>query len=314
MSFSSDVKKELCKIDYQKDCCAHAELYGLLLFSKSFSAGAMSLCTENRFVAEKYMDLVSQNLQAIAQRSTRYSHKKEESDGYLLSLPSTSDRERALRRFHHFVGEEPLFIQRKNLKKSCCIHAFLRGAFLACGTVTDPSKEYHLEFSVLQNGLAGDLCAFLREQRELSIKPKAVERKGAYVVYIKGSEHIADLLTYLGAKSAAMELMQVKMVKEVRNYVNRTTNFETANLTKTASAAAAQLEAIELIGRTKGLESLPDELYEVALLRLQNPDMSLRELGAHLSEPISRSGVNHRLKKILELSRQYAPQERGKLK
>ena len=309
MSFSSDVKKELCKIEAPKDCCIHAELYGLLLFSKNFSLRDISLSTENQAVAEKYTQLISQYLGVIVEKAVRYTHRKDKKGGFLVSLPDETDRKQVLRRFHHRPGEYDFHLQRKNVPGKCCAHAFLRGVFLACGAVTDPSKEYHLEFSTPHQALAADLCRFLQEKRELFIHPKRIERKGVFVVYIKGSEHIADLLTYLGAKSAAMDLMQVKMVKEVRNYVNRTTNFETANLTKTATAAASQLKAIERIGKTMGLQALPDELYEVALLRLQNPEMSLREMGERLSEPISRSGVNHRLQKLIEISRHCAPEK-----
>lgn len=129
-----------------------------------------------------------------------------------------------------------------------------------------------------------------------------ISRKGDFVVYLKGSEQIADLLTYLGAQQASMELIQVKMLKEVRNYVNRTTNFTTANIGKTASAAAQHIRAIQKIERKMGLEGLPEDLRELAQLRLDNPEMSLRELGESLSEPISRSGVNHRLRRILEIA------------
>ena len=128
------------------------------------------------------------------------------------------------------------------------------------------------------------------------------DRRGAFVVYSKGMEQVTDVLTYLGAQSAAMELMQVKMLKEVRNQVNRRTNFETANLGKTATAAARQLLAIQKIVASTGLGELPEDLRELAELRLQNPDMSLRELGETLSPPLSRSGVNHRLQRLVELA------------
>ncbi len=177
----------------------------------------------------------------------------------------------------------------------------MRGAFLSCGTVTDPQKDYHLEFSVAHRRLAQDLVTLLEEIEGLRIQPSVTRRKGSYVVYIKGSEQIADLLTFMGAPSASMALMQAKMVKEVRNYVNRTTNFETANIDKTASASARQVAAIHGLEETVGLEQLPEDLREMAYLRLQNPDMSLRELGEALS--ISRSGANHRIQRLMELAK-----------
>ena len=159
-----------------------------------------------------------------------------------------------------------------------------------------------MEFVVSFLNLARDFMTLLSEISALDLQPAFINRKGAYVIYIKGSERIADLLTYMGASYAAMELMQVKMVKEVRNYVNRKTNFETANIDKTVSAAAKQVAAIEKIVKGVGIESLPEELRELATLRYENPEMSLRELGEGLSEPISRSGVNHRLQRIMKLA------------
>jgi hypothetical protein len=149
--------------------------------------------------------------------------------------------------------------------------------------------------------LARDLSGFLLDIEELNLQPGFLNRKGSFVVYVKGSERVADLLTFMGAPSAAMQLMQVKMLKEVRNNVNRKTNFETANIDKTATAAAQQVLAIEKLMKSPAYADLPEELKELALLRLRNPDMSLRELGENLSRPLSRSGVDHRLRRILEL-------------
>lgn len=179
---------------------------------------------------------------------------------------------------------------------------YLRALFLERGTVTNPELGYHLEFACSCAQDAHNLAAFLIGLEEFRVTPGVTRRKEQYVVYVKDSEQITDLLAYIGANQSAMELMQIKMVKEVRNYVNRKNNFETANIEKTASAAAAQLKAIQTIKRTKGFQSLPDELRELAELRLENPEYSLRELGEALSTPISRSGVNHRLQRLLELA------------
>ena len=179
---------------------------------------------------------------------------------------------------------------------------FLRALFLEKGTMTNPALDYHLEFACISLEEAQALCSFIENISELSVTPGVTKRKGQYVVYVKGSEQITDLLAFIGANKAAMEFMQVKMVKEVRNYVNRTTNFETANIEKTASAAVGQLEAIRKIQRERGLASLPDELRELAELRLENPEYSLRELGEALTPPITRSGVNHRLKRLLQIA------------
>ena len=183
---------------------------------------------------------------------------------------------------------------------------FLRTLFLEKGTMTNPALDYHLEFACASLEEAENLASFLINLPDLSATPGVTKRKEQYVVYIKGSEQITDLLAFIGANKAAMEFMQVKMVKEVRNYVNRTTNFETAKSGKTASAAAGQLEAIQKIEREKGLASLPEELKELAELRLENPEYSLRELGEALTPPITRSGVNHRLKRLLQIAREIS--------
>ena len=184
---------------------------------------------------------------------------------------------------------------------------FLRQLFLEKGTMTNPARDYHLEFACTSSEEAERLCSLLENLSELSVNPGVTKRKGQYVVYVKGSEQITDLLAFIGANKAAMEFMQVKMVKEVRNYVNRTTNFETANIGKTASAAAGQLEAIRKIQQKKGLASLPKELKELAELRLENPEFSLRELGEKLTPPITRSGVNHRLKRLMQIAEEIEP-------
>ena len=181
---------------------------------------------------------------------------------------------------------------------------YLRNLYLEKGTMNNPELDYHLEFACAGEEEARKLAAFLSDVAELSVTAGITKRKGQYIVYIKDSEQITDLLAFMGANQAAMEFMQVKMVKEVRNYVNRTTNFETANIGKTASAAAEQLKAIRKIEQNQGLASLPEELREVARLRLENPEYSLRELGEALSPPITRSGVNHRLKRILQIAQE----------
>lgn len=304
MSFSSDAKEELCALPVLK-ADRDALAYGMLLFARSFSLKGISLTTENRAVSQLLAELIT-SCGCIADVTVALSRKKA-GGAITVSVPDGNDRLRLLERFGYSGREVNLRIHYQNFSEDASAAAFLRGAFLSCGAVTDPSKDYHMEFSVPYMKLAGDLAAFLRGLPELQMEPGVTNRKGAYVVYLKGSEQITDLLTYIGAHRASMELMQVKMVKEVRNYVNRTTNFETANISKTASAAALQLEAIRKIQKTSGLESLPEELKEIAVLRLENPELSLRELGARLSEPISRSGVNHRLKRLLAIAEKQAP-------
>ncbi|MCY1714821.1 DNA-binding protein WhiA [Caproiciproducens galactitolivorans] len=302
MSFSSDTKIELCKETPRNSCCQKAECYGLLLFGRAFSGHAITLTTESGAAAHLAAQLTAETIGVIVDLSASVLRRKERKNAFTVTINGSEQRSAVLDFFGHDQKEMNLRINHSNMEDECCASAFLRGAFLSCGTVTDPAKDYRLEFTVPFMNLARDLSAFISGIYELDLQPGLLNRKGAFVVYIKGGERVADFLTYMGAGNAAMELMQAKMLKEVRNNVNRKTNFETANIDKTASAAAAQIIAIEKIRNTAGLDALPEELREIADLRYRNPDMSLRELGGALSEPLSRSGVNHRLQRIVDIA------------
>ncbi len=313
MSFASDVKNELCS-QWDRttaDCCLKAQLYGLLLLGRSFSLQAVQLATEHAAVRAVFEQTLAQKAGLLVEASRGLQRKGGGHVSCTLSLPDAAERKRLLAWFGHTGSEVNLRINRANLENECCVASFLRGAFLACGTVTDPRRDYHLELYVPHMKLAGDLHALLAEAPGLLLDPGITKRKGAYIIYLKDSERIADMLAYIGAPGAAMELMQAKMVKEVRNYVNRTTNFETANISKTAAAAARQLQAIQLLDEKIGLAALPEDLREIAALRRDSPELSLRELGEALSEPLSRSGVNHRLKRLVELARQMGLPDAG---
>ena len=210
--------------------------------------------------------------------------------------------------FGHSVSQVTLRVNRANVPGEEFSSAFVRGVFLSCGSVSDPMKSYHAEFCVSYKNLAADLCKILGEVTECSFLPKTVLRSGNYIVYFKGSEQICDLLTYIGAPISAMEIMGTKAVKQVRNNINRRINGEMANIGKVASASARQIEAIKLIKQKQGLDTLPSDLREIAYLRLENPEMSLRDLGQNLNPPISRSGANHRIQRLLE----YAGMEDSK--
>lgn len=176
---------------------------------------------------------------------------------------------------------------------------FTAGIFIACGSINDPSKEYHLEFTVPEERLANELALLLRD---IGAAAKTAIRRGQYIVYIKDSESIEDTLTFIGAQQCTLELMNVKIYKDVRNKANRIANCDAANIDKVVKAAMKQIDDIRLISQTSGLESLSDELHEIAELRLENTDMSLQEIGESLSVPLSRSGVNHRFKKIAAIA------------
>ena len=295
MSFSSDIKSEFCKVEFKRECCLRAECYGAWLFSRCFTLRESAFVTESGPVARRLLELAAAGAGVSGELTFGVSRRRK--PAYRVSLPDAGSKDAMLQEFGHTGRETTLRLNRANLENDCCTAAFLRGAFLTCGTATDPSKEYHLEFAVAHQHLANDLYTLLSEVDAFPLSPAVAARKNGYVVYLKESGPIEDLLTYLGAPSAAMELMQVKMYKEVKNNINRKTNFETANMDKTFSASARQVAAIAAISDTVGLSSLPEELQELARLRLDNPDMTLRELSARLG--ITRSGVNHRLQRLL---------------
>lgn len=296
MSFSADVKSEILSIELDNDCCKHAFAYGILLFSRGFSSLDVSLLTEHKGIAEMYKKVL------VDVCKVKPAFSKTEAGKFKIEVKTAKERLQVLETFGYDKKSNPSRLNWSNISDECCKTAFLKGAFLTCGTINDPNKGYHLEFVVPYLNLSKDLMLFINDYYELSVEPKIVTRSSNYVIYFKDSEAIEDILTVMGAVNSCLELMGVKMYKDVRNNVNRKFNFESANLDKTIYAAAKQIDAILHIKNTVGFSYLPNELREVAELRLENPEMSLRELGASLSEPISRSGINHRLKKICNIA------------
>lgn len=298
MSFSGDVKKELAHVPPSCQNCKRSMLYGMFLFSRVSHEHRVLMHTENKYVADCYADLLTELTGSIVTVFINDYVSPKKRCSYSVTVEHEQDIQRLYRLFD-ILPADPLHIDGCLLERDCCVQAFIRGAFLVCGSITDPNKEYHLEFSVAVPALAEELASLLKEH---GVPIKNANRKGTKLLYLKESEPIEDLLTYMGAVNNSLELMNIKIYKDVRNKVNRVTNCETANIEKTVNAAAGQVEAIRLIEQTLGLNELPEDLREVAELRLENPDMSLRELCQSLSEPISRSGVNHRLKRLIAIA------------
>lgn len=299
MSFSQSVKEELCSVITDRDK-EYACLYGMLLFCRRFSAEEIQFQTENRLAADMFSRLSDKIIGRSGTVSISETKKKNGSSLYSLTVPAEPDREELIFRFRissskliHRIQED--IIDNNN------VFAFLAGAFISCGSVTEPIKEYHLEFAVPFEELCTDLKNLLER---LGIMSKYVERKGLYVLYFKGSEDIEDMLTLMGATKSSIELMNVKILKDVRNKANRIANCDAANIERTLKASEKQIEDIEYIMNTEGLESLTPELRNMAELRLENPDVSLKELGEMLDKPVGRSGANHRLKKLMEIAEQ----------
>ena len=295
MSFSGDVKSELCRFSQDtEDCCKHAECYGALIMGKSFTPRLIKFSTEYENVANHVSELLNYCLKE------NISSVKKNKQKYQIEITDKKDIKKIYNLFGHTENQLNLRINRANMASTeCCNGAFLRGAFLACGTVTDPQRNYHLEFIVPFMKLSQD---FYKLIDDVNLRVKQTVRKGCHVVYIKDSEDIEDMLTYMGAQLSSLEIMNIKVEKDVRNRVNRKINFECANIERSVQAGLKQVEAIELIIERQGLDTLPEEYKELALLRLENPDMSLKQLSESLPEPISRSGVKHRLDKLIEIA------------
>ena len=294
MSFSSDVKKELCAIECENECCQRAEAYGMLYFARSFSLHDISIMTDYDFVAQKYKNAIRYVSAAEPEETVSKSGK------VTVSVTEADSRIGILNEFGYSGNESNMRILTTNIENECCFGAFLRGVFLACGIITDPKKEYHLEFDVTFKNKSRDLSDMFED---FTATPKQSDRNGVNLVYFKDSYQIEDILTVMGAHQSVLELIGEKILKDVRNNVNRKVNCDRANIKKTCSASAEQIKAINKLMDAEKMDELPSELKELAELRLENPEMSLSELGENLSTPISRSGVNHRLKKLIEIAK-----------
>lgn len=278
-------------MECETDCCLRAEAYGLLYFGRYFDKNEISIMTDYDFVAERYKNAVEYLIQSTPETTVSKSGK------ITIEVADKENRISLLNELGYSGNETTFRILTSNIENECCFGAFLRGAFLSCGIVTDPKKEYHLEFDVAYKNKSRDLCEMFED---FSAVPKQSDRNGMNMVYFKDSNHIEDVLTVMGAQVSVMELIGEKIFKDVRNNVNRKVNCDNANIKKTFLAASKQIEAIKNLMETGKFDELSAELKELAQLRLDNPEMTLNELGANLSTPISRSGVNHRLKKIME--------------
>lgn len=269
-------------------------LYGILLFCRRLCEGEIVMQTEHEDSSKLFSSLCEEILRSKPQSEVK--EKKNGSKVYIHKL-SGSTAERAFS-LYKIDAENPRVI-RPDMIDNNSFHVIMAGAFLSCGSITDPNKQYHLEFCATTPEQAEDLNTLLTTY---GIPAKTAVRRSGTIVYIKESENIEDLLTLMGATSASLEIMNVKILKDVRNRANRISNCDAANIDKSIIAAERQAEDIELIMNTKGLEYLSPDLRELALIRLENTDLSLRELGEMLDRPIGRSGVNHRLARIKKIA------------
>ena len=294
MSFAADVKTELCRAAIGKRCCAQAECYGILLYCNTFSKGDIRIITENEAFAQRLPSLLKKAFRCSFDRLPDGTGK------YIFSLTAAEKLAIIQHSFGVDVQSLALHINYGVLEESCCRTAFLRGAYLAGGSVTDPQKGYHLELATSHLSVSREMLALMRE---MDLEPKLAQRKGNAVIYFKQSDRIEDFLTSIGAPISAMEVMNAKLEKDLRGSVNRRVNCDAANLDKAVEAAMTQVEAIRLLESTGQLALLPDKLKQTAWLRLEHPEDTLAQLAEQYAPPITKSALNHRLRKLVELGR-----------
>lgn len=296
MSFAAEVKNELCRIPLTRKCCAQAEAYGILLYCNTFTPHEIRIITESDSLAQRLPVLFKKAFHVTFDRLP---------EGEGKHVFRIEDPEKLAVIQNSFGGDDlalALHINYGVLEENCCRISFLRGAFLAGGSVTDPQKGYHLEMSTSHQSVSREMVALMRE---LELEPKDAPRKGNAVIYFKQSNRIEDFLTSIGAPISAMEVMNAKLEKDLRGSVNRRVNCDAANLDKAVEAAMLQVEAIHVLEVNGQLQQLPDKLREAARLRLEHPEDTLLQLAGRCDPPITKSALNHRLRKLVELGKAF---------
>lgn len=311
MSFSSDVKEELSKTVPQARHCQLAELSAIIsmcgrVLIDEKEEYQIRIHTENVFVARKYFTLIRKSFNIKAGVSVRRSQKNRKSCLYSVAISDRAVARNILQATrlideNQEIREDLSLRSNQVIRMECCRRAFLRGAFLSTGSISDPEKSYHLEIVCTTEHKAAQLLEILAR---FDLEGKQVLRKNNHVVYLKEGSQIVDFLNIIGAHVALMEMENIRIVKDIRNSVNRKINCEMANITKTVTAANKQVADIEFLAGKIGLDALPENLKEIAKLRLEYPDATLMELGQYLSPPVGKSGVNHRLRRLSDMARE----------
>ena len=319
LSFSLAVKNELCRLENSDNCCLTSELAAAVRINGAAVVTGhgdvnLRITTENAAFARRVYTQIKKCSGIFPEVIIRKSKRLKKHVSYILVITSNLGSGRLLQILGTGIEEaktevstELVFLNKNILKKICCRKAFLRGAFLAGGSVSDPEKTYHLEITSHSYKLAQDLSRVLET---FKLNARIIRRKGSFVTYLKEGENIVDFFNIIGAHSALMELENVRILKGMRNSVNRIVNCETANLEKTVNASIRQVENIKYLMEKTGFSALPDSLRLMAELRLAYSDASLIELGQMLSPVLGKSGVNHRLRKLDKIA-EYERKIRG---
>ena len=299
VSFSAGAKGEICRIMPNRDCCALAECFGILLFCNSFTSDSIKIITESREFA-----LILPKLFKKAFNLNFDIFPSMASPGKLVFQIVDEVKIADIMESFGFSIQDTfaLHVNLPIVEEDCCKAAFLRGAFLAGGSVTDPEKGYHIEITTSHQFVARETYTLMHEI--VGFYPKTAQRSGGQVLYLKNSELVSDFLTFLGAPVAAMGIMEAKLEKELNNKVNRRCNCDDANTSKVVEAAQEQIAAIRILKEKGMLENLPGKLKQAAVARENNPASSLSELAAMMDPPITKPAMNHRLKKLMEMAKE----------
>lgn len=310
MSFSSFTKNELSRIPIKNKCCAKAELAGIVRMNGIIQINGknrmgLKFVTENAAIARRIFSLLKAMYNTDIDVMVRRNKQLKKNNNYLIVVSNTITTKEILEDIGLIdIDENDYFrvdykIPQNIINKRCCKRSFIRGSFLGGGSISNPEKNYHLEFVTTNEEHGKELLDLINS---FGLNSKIILRKENFVIYLKEGEQIVDLLNIMGAHLALLKLEDIRVLKDVRNNVNRIVNCETANLSKTIDASLRQIENIEYIDRIMGLEKLPKNLSDLAYLRLEHKDASLKELGAMLNPPVGKSGVNHRFRKIEEIA------------
>jgi len=295
LSFSAEVKRELCRPSLSRRCCARAEAYGVLLYCHTFHSREVRVVTESPDFKRRLPPLFKK---AFGVAFDELPNRGEGKGAFLIRDPDKLRR--VFDAYGHEMDSAPsIHVNFAVVEEDCCRLALFRGAFLAGGSVTDPRKSYHLELTTAHYHVGKEMPVLLREA---GFEAKEATRKSNYVTYFKHSDHIEDFLTAIGAPIAAMEIMNSRLERDIRGSVNRRVNCDSANLDKTVAAARQQIDAIRSLEERGELTSLPETLRETARLRLESPELTLSQLAERFDPPISKSALNHRLRKLVELA------------
>ena len=315
MSFSSRVKEELSRQISPARHCQIAETAAILSLCGRVQISAedrycIKIHTENVAVARKYFTLLKKTFNIVTDVTIRRNVHLRNNHVYTVTVGNHEDALRVLQATKLIgpdgeIGENLSVIRNVVTQQACCRRAFIRGAFLAAGSISDPEKFYHFEIVCAAEAKAEQLREIMST---FQLDAKIVKRKKYYVVYIKEGSQIVDVLNVMEAPVSLMELENIRILKEMRNSVNRQVNCETANINKTVAASVKQIRDIEYIRDTIGFESLPENLEQMAQARLLKPDATLKELGEALDPPVGKSGVNHRLRRLSEIAEKLRDQ------